>query len=269
MDPLALIKDKVSSYVIPRPVRHIAQSRTHVLTYHVQEPTHHVIAAKALGYKEPSSVDPRDYMMAHLLIGQRVWVKVVKPLLDILEPMESEHHLIQSFKRSMESFKQDLETFSICEPAIWKSILRDAGIKDIGYLFKCLDYYHKRTVIAHPNIPDSKKLRDFFTARHISTLELNNVLDPVKIRRLQQELQCPETIATKKIDTRSRPSNLIDPEETDTALAVIWMRKVSSNDKIVVTRRLHAHKEVSDKVFMAYIDYIFADHEDLTFLREL
>lgn len=254
----------LNNFSIPRPIS--IQRRPLALTYAaLEEPRHHAMLAKTVGYKE-GKVDPRDYLMAIILVGEQCWVRLM-PFISIIGTYKGYAALSGIFKEDVRKFKEEVEMLAEINPVMLDELLDGSGIADLRTLLKYVEYYQLRVKVAHPLVPSAKPIRDFTAIRHLSTLERLEALNTGKLRTI---LDCTQFIPIKKIEIiKGRPTQLLDSRHTEITLAIIGLYEMSKSAVLKLQRNELAHQVVDNSTFMAYVNYIFAESPDYDILKKL
>lgn len=233
-----------------------------------EEPKHHLVLAKQAGFASVN-IDPRDYLMGLIIVGQRIWTQVIQPLFTVIQRFERELHWIQAFKESVESFEQELEMLNEIEPELLQQRLNEAGF-DFEVMMKYLSYYKRRNIVCHPLQFKSLRLQQNIASRHLTVFEELAIFDDDFIHATRNVLKAKDEIFVGGIERGfERPLELLSPEYTEKALAVIGIHEMYRIDDISIVRNGYAHKEVSDSTYQAYLLYLFKDSPDYELLCKL
>lgn len=233
-----------------------------------EEPSHHVALAMQAGLIS-LTIDPRDYLMGVVIVGQRIWNQVIQPLFTVIQRYEKELHWIQAFKESIGNFKYELTMLRELEPQLLQDRLDEAGLQ-FEVLLKYLDYYEKRNMVCHPLQFKSQKVQQNIASRHLTIFEHLELFDTDFINATRKELNAKDEIFVRGIETGlGRPKILLSPQYTEKALAVIGIHEMFSIDDIAIMRNGYSHKEVNDVTYQAYLQYVFKYSPDFELLAKL
>jgi hypothetical protein len=231
----------------------------------LEEPRHHLLLAKTVGFKE-GSIDPRDHLMALILIGERCFHHL-NPFLTLLGTLKSYRPLSYTFKERIEEFEEQINMMISIDSAAVAAMLAQSGIADIGTLLTCIRYYRLRVKVTHPIVSKVRIIRDFIGSRHLTTLERLEALDTSKLRR---QLDCRLRVPIEHVaaDCR-RPSRLMSSKETDITLAVIGLYEMTHSDSLKLERNSRAHQKVDNETYQSYVKYALGDSPDFGILNGL
>lgn len=233
-----------------------------------EEPSHHLVIANQLGYMD-NSVDPRDYLMAIILIGQRIWKTKLEPFLMVLQSYENELHLVETFYSSVVDFETELRLLQELDNQTFVSLLREASFDDATTLFSFIKHYKMRLTVCHPSCPKSNTLKRKLLARHLTSMEVYNTLPPRVLTKIRHSAETYEEIFVKTIETEERPEMLLTTEHTEAALAIIGAYEMLLTEDLKAKRNRFAHEEVADDTFKAYLNYVFSQSPEYNILSSL
>lgn len=233
-----------------------------------EEPSHYLVIAKQVGYKNPN-IDPRDYLISIILIGQRVWMKKLEPLLMVFQNYEAYSHLVGTFYFSIQDFETELRFIEEMEPDTLQTILNEAGVHGSCALFFYIKYYKLRLSVCHPFYPKTREIRKNIQARLFTALEVSNALPSCQTNRLRLSTENYAEIFVRAIDTNGRPEYLLTPDHTEAILATIGSYELVPSEDLKFKRNRYSHHEVDDLVYREYLSFIFSKDVDFNLLAEL
>lgn len=227
------------------------------------EPDYYSNLLLLASHPNSEDVDPRDVIMAYILIGQKVYEQYFSVILEKLSS-ELRIDLYSLFKTDFNNFEKEVIFLWTTESAEMNSLMQIVGIEDMTMFRKCCKYYRNRLSFAHPYIPRIKSSKTAILAPLLTILD-----QKVGYQNMRSGLGIYDIMEMRPISTANRDVDFFDVSFTNHLLALLVVYEANPVESHVYERNRLAHISCKPERLEAYISIIFRDHEDYDFLRTL
>lgn len=96
------------------------------------------------------TVTAKDLSYAYLLIGNRIYKKLLRPFL--VELQRHNIFLFSAFRKSMKAFSTEVRMHLLRNRLLVEAALAVSGIESMANFKQCIRFYERRLAVAHPHI---------------------------------------------------------------------------------------------------------------------